>query len=389
MGTLGSDWRRIDGAAMAWFGADDLSQGAQFAERVFERESAATLELRPVGVRMRARDDDTVALSTIAADLGLVADPSVLQQVGLTFCSSEPQSIAPFWRSALGYQPSQQGLSDPLRRDPDVRFEPLSDPRPLRNRIHLDVVRPEPVINGLGLGAGTGPYGVCQVDAEGNEVDLVPGEPLGGRPEISDWWAVFSAVACYRTSTVEQQTALTAAAARAADGVGFPLIIDLRPGLVIIDSGKDRWEPAAHGLSIDFADLAAAVQSDARRLGATADPALPRFVQVFLDAADVATVRRFWSTALGWVADPRPGVTDVHDPLRLGPSLVFQELDPAEVDRRQQRNRIRINLTLAADSVSARREACVSAGGRLLDVSDTQTLVTDPEGNELLIIAAA
>src|SRR4029078_6936814 len=131
------------------------------------------------------------------------------------------------------------------------------------------------------------------------------------------------AMACYRTTSPTQQRDLAAAAAALADNAGFPLLVDLRPGLVILDSGKDQWEGEAHGLQLDFTDLAANLQTAARELGATADPGLPRFTQLFLDAADVAAVRAFWVAALGYTHDRRPGLTDIHDPQRVNPVLVF------------------------------------------------------------------
>lgn len=46
-------------------------------------------------------------------------------------------------------------------------------------------------------------------------------------------------------------------------------MIDLRPGLVVIDSGKDRWEADAHRLEVDFADLAGRVQAARRSWSGT------------------------------------------------------------------------------------------------------------------------
>ena len=40
-----------------------------------------------------------------------------------------------------------------------------------------------------------------------------------------------------------------------ADEAGFPLMIDLRPGLVILDSGKDQWVDDAHGLDLERSTL--------------------------------------------------------------------------------------------------------------------------------------
>ena len=230
------------------------------------------------------------------------------------------------------------------------------------------------------------PYGVCHADPDGNEVDLVPGDALGEGAGTADWQAVFSAMACYRTTSPTQQRDLAAAAAALADDAGFPLLVDLRPGLVILDSGKDQWVDDAHGLELDFTDLAASLQTAARELGATADPGLPRFVQLFLDAADVAAVRAFWVAALGYTPDRRDWNTDIYDPRRLNPELVFQEIDISETERRRQRNRIHVELAVPSDLAQTRLAATLAAGGRLLDESEGRWRVADPEGNEMVIV---
>lgn len=263
----------------------------------------------------------------------------------------------------------------------------MDEARPLRNRIHLDVVRPAAAVAQASPGQGSGPFGVCHADLDGNEVDLVPGDGLGDQDGTSDWQAVFSAMACYRVTSPAQQRELVAAAAALAHEAGFPLLIDLRPGLVILDSGKDQWDADAHGLELDFTDLAVGIQAAARELGATADSALPRFVQLFLDAADVAAVRAFWVAALGYVHDRRDGLSDIYDPRRLNPEVVFQELDVSETDRRRQRNRIHSELAVPVDVARSRVDAAVAAGGQLLDESEGRWRVADPEGNELVIVS--
>jgi hypothetical protein len=276
---------------------------------------------------------------------------------------------------------------DPLRRDPALAIRHSADPRPLRNRIHLDVVRPAGTVQQASLGQPSGPYWVRHTDADGNEVDLVPGKPLSERTGTADWQAVFSAMACYRTTSRTQQRELVAAASALADDVGFPLLIDLRPGLVILDSGKDQWGDDAHGLEVDFADLAENHQTAARELGATADPALPRFVQVLLDAADVDAVRAFWIAALGYTHDRRAGVTDIHDPRRLNPVLVFQGIDESETERRRQSNRIHVELAVPSDLASARLATALASGGRLVDESEGRWRIADPEGNDVVIVS--
>ncbi|MGS0684916.1 VOC family protein [Nakamurella sp. GG22] len=389
MTEIETDWRVLDGAATAWFDAPSLVEGAALTGRILELSPGIVVDLRPTGVRVRLYSNGHAgAVSAAARALGLAADPAVLQQLSVVLESATPSGVSRFWQRALDYTPGDDGgLEDPLRRDPALRIRPSTESRPLRNRIHLDVVRPAAAVEQANLGDASGPYGVNHTDPDGNEVDLVPGAVLGETTGTVDWQAVFSAIACYRITSPIQQRDLAAAAAALADDTGFPLLIDLRPGLVIIDSGKDQWENDAHGLDLDFTDLAAQLQTAARDIGATADPALPRFVQLFLDAADVAAVRAFWIAALGYTHDRRAGLSDIHDPRGLNPVLVFQELDASDAARRRQRNRMHVELTVPSEQAQTRLTATVAAGGRLLDESRDRWQVADPEGNELVIVS--
>ncbi len=379
----------MDGGTSAWFDAPSLIEGAALAARIVEQAPGSAIDLRATGVRVRLdRADQAAAVSAAAGELGLTADPAVLQALGVVIESPDPAAVQPFWQRVLGYLPTDADeLADPLRRDPAIGLMPSAELRPLRNRIHLDVVRTAAVVAELDLGEGSGPYGVRHADADGNEVDLVPGDPLGDSEATSDWQAVFGAVACYRTTSPTQQRDLVLASAAIAEEAGFPLVIDVRPGLVVFDSGKDQWEADGHGLELDFTDVAANVQSIARELGATADPGLARFTQLFLDAADVDAVRAFWVSALGYAHDRRDGVTDIVDPRRLNPVLVFQPLDASDSERRRQRNRIHFELAVPADLTPTRVAAILAAGGQLLEESPHRWRIADPEHNELVIVA--
>jgi hypothetical protein len=391
MAEIGTDWRMVDGVATAWFDAPSLIEGAALAGRIVELSAGIVVDLRATGVRVRLDSDEHAeAVSAAARDLGLAANPAVPQHLSVVVESANPSAVRPFWQRVLDYTPGEDGgLADPLRRDPAIRIRQSTEPRPLRNRIHLDVVRPAAVVEQASPGEASGPFEVCHTDPDGNEVDLVPGSALGERIGTADWQVVFSAMACYRVISPTQQHDLAAAAAALADATGFPLMVDLRPGLVIIDSGKDQSEDDAHGLELDFTDLAANLQTAARELGAAADPGLPRFAQLFLDAADVAAVRAFWVAALGYTRDRRAAVSDIHDPRRLNPVLVFQELDASQMQRRRQRNRIHFELAVPSDLAQTRLATTLAAGGRLLDESADRWRVADPEGNELVIVSGA
>jgi hypothetical protein len=383
------DWRSVDGVATAWFDAPSLRDAAALAARVAELSAELVVDLRATGARVRLDSDaHAEAVSAAARDLGLAANPAVLQHLTVVLESANPPGVRGFWQRVLDYIPGQDGgLTDPLRRDPAIRIRHSTEPRPLRDRIHLDVGRPAAVVEQASPGEPSGPYGIRHTDPDGNEVDLVPGAALGETAATADWQTVFSAMACYRISSPAQQRDLAAAAAALADEAGFPLLVDLRPGLVILDSGKDQWEEDAHGLELDFTELAGSLQAAARELGATADPGLPRFAQLVLHAADVAAVRAFWVAALGYTCDRRPEATDTHDPRRLNPVLVFAEIDASETERRRQRNRIHVELAVSSDLAQTRLATAVAAGGRLLDESENRWRVADPEGNELVIVS--
>ncbi len=391
MTEIGTDWRVVDGVATAWFDAPSLTEGAALAGRIVELSAEIVVDLRATGMRVRLDSDEHAeAVSAAARDLGLAANPAVLQHLSVVFESANSSAVQQFWQRTLGYAPEEDGgLADPLRRDPAIRIRQSTEPRPLRNRIHLDVVRPAAAVEQASLGEASGPFGVRHTDPDGNEVDFLPGGALGEGAGTADWQTVFSAMAYYRTTSPTQQRDLAAAAAALADDAGFPLLVDLRPGLVIIDSGKDQAEDDAHGLELHFTDLAGNLQTAARELGATAHPGLSRFAQLFLDAADVDAVRAFWVAALGYTPDRRAWVNDIHDPRRLNPELVFQELDASDTERRQQRNRIHIELAVPSDLAQTRLATIVAAGGRLLDESEDRWRVADPEGNEVVIVSGA
>lgn len=330
------------------------------------------------------------ATSAAAREVGLTPDPSVLQVAGVAIDSSGPNELMPFWSTVMAYrQGGEARLTDPLRRDPAIMFHQVHDPRPLNSRFHVDVGRPpEEVASAVAEIQQTpsGPYGLMVSDEDGNEVDLVPGGPISDAPETADWRAPFAAMVFYPTATPQQASALVTAVAGLADEAGIPLLIDLRPNGVIVDSGKDLWEGPEGPLSA-FTDLAATIQTAARGLGLSPVPARPRFVQVCLDVVDLSATSEFWTSALGYRTDPREDVTDTYDPRRLNPVLIFQRMDSSDEARRRQRDRIRVVLNVPHDQLQHRIATAVAAGGEVVDTTAGRTRLSDPEGNELDLVS--
>ncbi|MGI9093572.1 MAG: VOC family protein [Mycobacteriales bacterium] len=392
------EWRVLAVGASAWFAAPSHAAGAALVRRVAELTGGAgrlpDIDLRAGGVHVRIGTPDSPglnpadvamarAVSAAARELGLPADPSAPQTVQLAIDALDQTSVMPFWQAALGYeQLGDDDLVDPLRREPPIWFQQQDQPRSLRNRIHLDVVRPHPLTRegaeAVG-GRSAGVYDVTLADAEGNEADVIPDDDLAGGEETADWRVVFGAMTFYPIASPVRAAELAVAVAGLADEAGFPLLVDLRPDGVTIDTGKDQWEDER------FADLAPRVQAAVRGMGLTADPTPLRFVQIGIDAVDIPAVRSFWRTVLGYEFDPRPHVTDIYDPRRLNPPIIFQQMSASEEDRREQRNRIHVDVYVPDDQARAHIDSALAAGGRIVYDDDAPMWWTlaDPEGNEV------
>jgi hypothetical protein len=326
------DWRVLAFGASAWFDAPSHTAGAALVRRIAELTGGAgrppdvDLRARGVHVRIAAPAGLTLAdvasaraISAAARDLGLAADPAAVQSAQLTIDVIDKPMVMPFWRAALGYEPlGDDDLVDAMRRDPAIWFQQQDRPRPLRNRIYLDVAVPHALalerVEALKAAGGRetykGEYYATLADAEGNEADLiplVPADEVSGGPETADWRVLFGAMTFYPTASPHQAAELAAAVAGLADDAGMPLLVDLRPDGVTIDTGKDQWEDDR------FGDLARRIQEAAHDMALSADTTRLRFVQIAIDAVDVPSVREFWRAVLGYEYDPRPEVTDIYD----------------------------------------------------------------------------
>ncbi|TDO32156.1 hypothetical protein [Paractinoplanes brasiliensis] len=129
MTAWGEDWRVAGGVATAWFDAPSLSAGAALAGG----EALVAVDLRADGVRVRVGEPEHAAeVSAAAREGGLTANPAVLRELGVVVESGDPSRVEPFWRRVLGYAPAVgEGLADPLRRDPAMRFRRSGEVRPL------------------------------------------------------------------------------------------------------------------------------------------------------------------------------------------------------------------------------------------------------------------
>lgn len=93
------------------------------------------------------------AVTGTVHDLGLdtapIASGGPVQALEIAIDAMDIAAVRPFWRAVLAYtdEPGHAGpedpIVDPLRQGPPVWFQQMDQPRPQRNRIHLDVTVPD------------------------------------------------------------------------------------------------------------------------------------------------------------------------------------------------------------------------------------------------------
>lgn len=407
------DWRALGRGALAVFRTGTLQAGAELVERIGALADVAhhhpDIDLRPRAVAVRlvshdvqglsARDADLARrISTWARELDLTVDPTAGQDVELAIDALDIGSVRPFWAAVLGHRPEgDEDLADPHGRWPGIWFQQLDTPRPLRNRVHLDVFVPQDeraarVAAALAAGGHLAnetyaPSWWTLADAEGNEADVEAWEAPETLPEpyltpaafraapgVEDWRFLQGASAYYPTDGLARGVELASAVADLAAAARLNAYADLRyAGTTIrVAPPEDEWMDRAH------LELCRRIQAAARDLSLVGQPAVLRDIQLTFDALDIPAVRAFWAAVLGYTAREE---TDLFDPLLRGPSVFFQQMDQP----RAQRNRIHVDVFVPDDVAGARVQAALAAGGRL--VTDAHApfwwTLADPEGNEV------
>jgi 4a-hydroxytetrahydrobiopterin dehydratase len=186
------------GWACAYFRTGSLETGIALVRAVGELASAADhypdIDLRPDGVTVRlfttepgglsSRDVDLARqISTAARELDLSADPTAVQHVQVAIDALAIDKVRPFWRAVLGYEAfGDEDVIDPHRRGPSFWFQQMDEPRPQRNRIHIDVYVPyDQAESRIAAALAAGGHMVSDAhapewwtlaDSEGNEVDV-------------------------------------------------------------------------------------------------------------------------------------------------------------------------------------------------------------------------
>jgi len=198
----------------------------------------------------------------------------------------------------------------------------------------------------------------------------------------SEWggdWVVLhgGATAVFRVGSLGEAVRLAEAVAETPGLEGSGALLTMADGNLTVRLSRDLWP-----LEPRHVDLARAVSAAARAHGAVADRAAVQEVQLAIAAKRDAIDVGFWRAVLGYV----PMADDnAIDPLGHGSTVWMQELDEAK----PLRHAMHLDVSVARERVTARLEAALAAGGRIVDESHAPShwTLADRAGNRVCICA--
>jgi 4a-hydroxytetrahydrobiopterin dehydratase len=139
-------WRYVLGGLQTAVAVTSLARAAEVATRIATAGGGdLRVDLRRDGVLLCLPGPDVAAarrISSVVTDLGLRTAPGThrsVQAIEIAIDALDIPSIRPFWQAVTGYVQEGADLVDPLGQSPPIWFQQLDQPRPQRNRVHLDI----------------------------------------------------------------------------------------------------------------------------------------------------------------------------------------------------------------------------------------------------------
>ena len=205
------DWRILLQGIETWFEAPSFVDAVAFIGEIADLAEAANhhpdldLRYRRLHVRLSSHDANgltdrdgalAASISERAAARGIAAEPHPGTRLEVAIDALDIGAVRPFWNAAMGYvddRPDDDGvvraIRDPAGVGPAFWFQQMDEPRPQRNRIHIDVTVPPDEVDGrieAALAAGGTMVNDAHArafwvlaDPEGNEACLCTWEDRG------------------------------------------------------------------------------------------------------------------------------------------------------------------------------------------------------------------
>jgi len=188
-------WRVLLQSLRATFSTPDFSTAAAFVSRIAAAADEANhhpdvvLRWGQVTVTTTSHDaggltqrdvDLAATVSALADELGLEGDVPRSEILEIAIDALDIPAVVPFWAAVMGYDASDDEVTDPAGIGPAIWFQQMDEPRPQRNRIHFDITVPHDQAEAriaAAIAAGgrlvsddRAPAFTILADVEGNEV---------------------------------------------------------------------------------------------------------------------------------------------------------------------------------------------------------------------------
>ena len=153
-------WRKVLDRLIVRYETGDFNSGTALVTKIAEAADAAhhhpDVDLRypHVTVSLRSHDVDAITprdirlarkISELAAASGISAASHAPDVLELALDTSDQENVKPFWAAILGYEETDDEVSDKAARTPTVWFQHTDSDAPDRQRWHLDISVPHDV----------------------------------------------------------------------------------------------------------------------------------------------------------------------------------------------------------------------------------------------------
>lgn len=156
------DWRAFDDSLHARFDAPDFPTAIRLVDEVavaaedMNHHPDVDIRWKKVTFVLSTHSEGGVTefdirlagrISALASELAATSESTELRRTAISIDCLDPSAVRDFWRVGLGLEetPTPDGatdLVDPSGAAPAVWFQQMSEPRPQRNRVHIDVYVP-------------------------------------------------------------------------------------------------------------------------------------------------------------------------------------------------------------------------------------------------------
>jgi 4a-hydroxytetrahydrobiopterin dehydratase len=195
---------------------------------------------------------------------------------------------------------------------------------------------------------------------------------------VDDWVVLHGgATAVYRVASLGEAASLAAEVAEVPGLEGSGVLVTLAHGRLTV-----RLTRGVFRLESDHVDLARRISDVVRRHGAVADRSAAQEVSFAIAAKPADIDVAFWRAALGYAPLDDDNAVD---PLGHASTIWLQDLDEAK----PLRHAMHVDVSVAREHVTARVEAALAAGGRVVDDSRApgSWILSDRAGNRVCVCA--